>query len=612
MKSKCLYFFLLLFLVSMTCIAQEKKSSNDSIKIYKKIENYSQKSKFNKFVYRLLFKSERSAIGNQKNVRKRFLIKKTFDRNEGKIIREIRIETLDPFGYAVDNYKDVPNKGFDKIGNSLHLKTKNWTIRNLLLFKKNQLLDSLIAKESERLIRKQRYVRSVIIHPVEIPNSKDSVDVSVRVLDSWSLIPTGAVSDSKGNFEITERNFFGLGHDIQNNFTRRFGDEKKAYDFRYTINNIKNTYIKTTLAYENDLNNNTTRSARIERQFFSPLTRFAGGAYFGNRFYVDSLPDAIGVFENQNFKLQTQQYWLGHSFKIFGGKSEDSRTTNLVTTFGYKNVAYFKKPTLQYDLSQFFASEKLYLASIGINTQKFAEDKYLFNFGIIEDVPYGQVYEITGGFQDKNNNRRTYFSGRFAYGDYFSFGYLGTNIEWGSFINGGDSEQTTLRIEANYFTNLLSIGSWRIRQFIKPTLVIGNNREPIIKDRVTISEGNGISGFDNPLINGTKKLFISFQTQSYLPGNWHGFHFSPFFNMTLGLLGDETNIIFNDKLYSIFSFGALINNDYLVFNSFQISFSFYPSIPFQGTNIFKTNTFKNNDLSFPDFQIGEPTVVPYN
>ena len=612
MKSKCLYFFLLLFLVSMTCIAQEKKNSNDSIKIYKKIENYSQKSKFNKFIYRLLFKSERNAVGNQKNVRKRFLIEKTFDRNEGKIIREIRIETLDPFGYAVDNYKDIPNKSYEKIGNSLHLKTKNWTIRNLLLFKKNQLLDSLIAKESERLIRKQRYVRSVIIQPVEIPNCKDSVDISVRVLDSWSLIPTGAITSSKGNFELTERNFLGLGHDIQNNFTRRFADEKKAYNFRYTINNIKNTYIKTTLDYENDLNNNITRSARVERQFFSPLTRFAGGAYFENRFYIDSLPDAIGVFENQNFKLQTQQYWVGHSFKIFGGKSEDSRTTNLVTTFGYKNIAYFNKPELQYDSSQFFSSEKLYLASIGLNTQKFAEDKYLFNFGIIEDVPYGQVYEITGGFQDKNNNRRTYFSGRFAYGDYFLFGYLGTNIEWGSFINSGDSEQTTLRIEANYFTNLLSIGSWRIRQFIKPTLVIGNNREPIIKDRVTISEGNGISGFDNPLINGTKKLFTSFQTQSYLPGNWHGFHFSPFFNMTLGLLGDQTNIIFNDKLYSIFSFGALINNDYLVFNSFQISFSFYPSIPFQGTNIFKTNTYKNNDLSLPDFQIGEPTIVPYN
>lgn len=608
------YLFFILFFISACLHAQvkEKNSGNDSVKVYKNIENYSKKNKFNKLVYRMLFKSKRSETKSQKGARKRFLIKKTFDRNEGKIIREIIIETLDPFGYAVDNYKDQPEKGFEKFGNGLHLKTKNWTIRNLLLFKKNEPLDSLIAKESERLIRKQRYVRSVIIKPVEIPNSKDSVDISVRVLDSWSLIPSGSISGSRGNFDLTERNFFGLGHEIENNFTKRFDDGKKAYDVRYTINNIKNTFIKTTFAYENDLNDNITRSARIERQFFSPLTRLAGGAYFENRFYVDSLPDATGVFANQIFKLQTQQYWAGHSFKIFGGKSEDFRTTNLVTTLGFKNVAYFNKPALQYDSSQFFASEKLYLATIGVNTQKFSEDKYLFNFGIIEDVPYGQVYAITGGFQDKNNRRRTYFGGRFAYGTYFPVGYAGINVELGSFFNGGNSQETTLRIEANYFTNLLSIGSWRVRQFIKPTFVMGNHRVPIIADRVTISEQNGISGFNNPLINGTKKLFTTFQTQTYVPGNWHGFHFSPFFNMTLGMLGDETNKILNDKLYSIFSLGVLINNDYLVFNSFQISFSFYPSIPYQGTNVFKTNTFKNDDLSLPDFQIGEPMIVPYN
>ena len=608
------YLFFILFFISACLHAQvkEKNSGNDSVKVYKNIENYSKKNKFNKLVYRMLFKSKRSETKSQKGARKRFLIKKTFDRNEGKIIREIIIETLDPFGYAVDNYKDQPEKGFEKFGNGLHLKTKNWSIRNLLLFKKNEPLDSLIAKESERLIRKQRYVRSVIIKPVEIPNSKDSVDISVRVLDSWSLIPSGSISGSRGNFDLTERNFFGLGHEIENNFTKRFDDGKKAYDVRYTINNIKNTFIKTTFAYENDLNDNITRSARIERQFFSPLTRLAGGAYFENRFYVDSLPDATGVFANQIFKLQTQQYWAGHSFKIFGGKSEDFRTTNLVTTLGFKNVAYFNKPALQYDSSQFFASEKLYLATIGVNTQKFSEDKYLFNFGIIEDVPYGQVYAITGGFQDKNNRRRTYFGGRFAYGTYFPVGYAGINVELGSFFNGGNSQETTLRIEANYFTNLLSIGSWRVRQFIKPTFVMGNHRVPIIADRVTISEQNGISGFNNPLINGTKKLFTTFQTQTYVPGNWHGFHFSPFFNMTLGMLGDETNKILNDKLYSIFSLGVLINNDYLVFNSFQISFSFYPSIPYQGTNVFKTNTFKNDDLSLPDFQIGEPMIVPYN
>ena len=612
MRLKQYCFILLFFLTCQISQAQEKNSGNDSVKVYKNIENYSKKTKFKKFIYRLLFKSTRSQTTSQKNVRKKFFIKKSFDRNEGKIIREIVIETLDPFGYAVDNYKDVPEKGFEKFGNALHLKTKNWTIRNLLLFKKNDVLDSLVAKESERLIRRQRYVRSVIIKPVEIPNSKDSIDISVRVLDSWSLIPTGAISGSKGNFDLIERNFLGLGHEIENNYTKRFDDGKIAYNARYTINNIKNTFIKTTFDYKNDLNDNVTRSARIERQFFSPLTRLAGGAYFENRFYVDSLPNNLGVFQNQNYKLQTQQYWFGHSFKIFGGKSEDFRTTNLVTTFGYKNVAYFNKPSLEYDPLQFFASEKLYLATIGINTRKFSEDKYLFNFGTIEDVPYGQVYSLTGGFQDKNNKRRTYFGGRFAYGNYFPIGYAGINVQLGSFFDNGNSRETTLRVEANYFTNLLSIGSWRVRQFIIPTFVLGNHRAPIISDRVTVSEQNGISGFDNPLINGTKKLFTTFQTQTYVPGNWHGFHFSPFYNMTLGMLGDESDEFLNGKLYSIFSLGVLINNDYLVFSSFQISFSFYPSIPFQGTNVFKTNTFKNNDLSLPEFQIGEPTIVPYD
>jgi hypothetical protein len=78
------------------------------------------------------------------------------------------------------------------------------------------------------------------------------------------------------------------------------------------------------------------------------------------------------------------------------------------------------------------------------------------------------------------------------------------------------------------------------------------------------------------------------------------------------MLGNEKDTLFNKQLYSSFGIGVLINNDYLVFNSFQISFSFYPNIPNEGFNIFKTNTLKNNDLSIPDYQIGQPTIVPFN
>ena len=592
-------------------MAQVKNSGNDSIKVYKKIEDYSKRNKFNQALYKLLFKSNRKSSAGSTDQRNAYFNKKSFERYEGKIIRNINIATLDPFGYAVDNYKDTPEKEVEKLGNKLHLKTKNWTIRNLLLFKKNELLDSLVVKESERLIRKQRYVRSVVIKPVEIPNSKDSIDISVRVLDSWSLVPNFAYSSSQISYGLSEKNFFGLGHEFENDFKNRFDNGQNAYYGSYSIPNFKNTYINSTFIYENSLDNYKTKSARVERTFFSPLTRLAGGVYFENKFYRDSLPDKNNVFEDQIFKLETQDYWLGHSFKIFKGKNIDFRTTNLVTTIGYKNVNYLNAPSEEYDPYHFFASEKLYLTSIGINTQKFIQDKYLFNFGIIEDVPFGQVYSITAGFQDKNNTKRAYFGGRFAYGYYFSFGYLSLNTELGSFYSNGNSEESTFRFELVYFSKLANLGSWKVRQFFKPIVVLGNNRVPIINDRVFITDENGISGLNNPLLNGTKKITTSFQTQTYVPGNWHGFHFSPYYNMTFGLLGDDTTTLFASKLYSKFSLGVLINNDYLVFDNFQISISYYPSIPFEGSNIFRSNSLKNSDLSLPAFQIGQPIIVPY-
>lgn len=605
-------FFIGLLFCCQILTAQNNPAKKDSIKVYKNIENYSKKSKFTKFVHKLLFKSTRKAAPSKKAQKKRFLLKRAFDKNEGKIIRNISIETLDPFGYSVSNPNEKPNNGVERFGNKVHLKTKKFIVKNLLLIKKNQPLDSLLAKESERLVRRQRFIRSVLIEPIELKNNKDSVDISIRVLDSWSLIPTGSFSGTRGNLEITERNVFGLGHEFEQTLTNRFDNKANGNSSRYTINNVANSFINTTLYYENDLNDNKRKSVKAERIFYSPLTHWAGGIYFENRFYRDSLPDLSNDFEVQNFKLETQDYWAGHSFKLFPGKDEDFRTTNFVSTLRYQNINYLEKPDLVYNTSRFFNDEKNYLASIGITTRKFAEEKYLFNFGIIEDVPFGQVYSFTAGFQEKNNLKRAYFGGRFAYGNYFTFGYLGTNIEWGSFVNNGKSEETTLRIEANYFTNIMHWGNWKIRQFIKPTLVIGNHRNQNIKDRININESNGLSGFNSTTLFGTKKWIASFQTQTYSPGNWHGFHFNPYLNISMGMIGNEENTLFNKKLYTSFGIGILINNDYLVFNSFQLSFAFYPSIPNEGSNIFKTNSFKNNDLSIPDYQIGKPTVVPYN
>ena len=126
---------------------------------------------------------------------------------------------------------------------------------------------------------------------------------------------------------------------------------------------------------------------------------------------------------------------------------------------------------------------------------------------------------------------------------------------------------------------------------------------------MTLFDEDGLPGFNNRL-NGTQKWTVSFQTQSYIPGSWYGFRFSPYLNMTLGSLANE-KALFSSKVYSKFSIGALINNDFLVFNSFQISFSYYPTIPFEGDGINKFNSLENTNLSLYDFQLSKPAYIRY-
>jgi hypothetical protein len=174
-------------------------SKSDSV--YTKIEQVSQKKKFYKFLHDAFFRSvQTEELSNTKRQKSASINPIPYRLYNCKIIRNITIESLDPFGFSAENKNSKPENQLERIGNSLHIKTKHWTIRNLLLFKKNEQLDSLLLKESERLIRSQRYVRSVIIKPIPIANCSDSIDVSVRVLDTWSAAITGAYADNKTNF----------------------------------------------------------------------------------------------------------------------------------------------------------------------------------------------------------------------------------------------------------------------------------------------------------------------------------------------------------------------------------------------------------------------------
>jgi len=102
----------------------------------------------------------------------------------------------------------------------------------------------------------------------------------------------------------------------------------------------------------------------------------------------------------------------------------------------------------------------------------------------------------------------------------------------------------------------------------------------------------------------------TFQTQGYSPWRVFGFRLNPYFSVTLGLLSDESSFS-KSKMYSQFGTGIILSNDYLVFSSFQFSFSVYPNMPIDGGGMFKTNAIKTYDLGLQNFEISKPLLVNY-
>lgn len=594
--------FLLVFSYCPLSFSQVGQVKEDSSAVYKDIQTYSKKNKFTKLLHKLIFEPV-----NVKRKKKRVLprIQQKF---EGKIIRNITIETLDPFGYSDTDSNREPKNWAEKTGNRIHLKTKKLAIRNLLLFRENKPLDSLLINESARLIRSQKYIRSVRIDLKLSEKNSDSVDVFIRAIDSWSLIPKGSISSSRSSFELNEKNFMGIGHEFKNKFINRFSDGKNAYNLDYTVPNIKNSFIKTTFKYNIDLDNYYGKSIDINRPFYSPFAKWAGGIYFDQQFRKDTLQDTNLVYAQQNFKYNSQDYWIGHAFSIFKGNTEKNRTTNLIVSGRYLNINYIESPTIAYDPVDFYSSEKLFLSGIGITSRKFIQDKYIFRNGIIEDVPIGKIYGITGGYQYKNHKGRFYLGGQASFGNYYDWGFLSTNFEIGTFFDKSSTSQTTFSFQANYFTHPIELGKWKLRQFIKPQVIIGLNRLDAIGDQLTINENYGIQGF-NSAVYGTKKMMLTLQTQAYSPWDLWGFRLNPYFNYSIALLGNDQIGLLDSKAYSKIGIGLIINNDFLVFSSFQLSLSYYPSIPGSGQNIFKTNAFETSDFGFQDFELAKPRTV---
>lgn len=577
-------------------LAQERPS-------YENIESYSTSSRFTQFMYRLFYKPIDPAPILKDSVGRP--IQEPYSSFEGKIIRNIHITTLDPFGHSIGDTTVASLNFLTRTGNKWHRTTRPSTLRSQLLIHENQIFDSLLFKESERLVRTGKHLTDVAFYVVETAENADSLDIYIRQLDKWSILPGSTFNDRQRSFRLGDDNFLGLGHEFQNELIRTRSSGNYDFSTKYHVPNIHHTFINATLIYESDRDGNYIRSVSLDRPFISPFTKWGGGIEISQIAENDSI--RLGNY--RPYKYNSQDYWAGKATRLFKSNTEYDRTTKLITALRFNRIRYFEKPPKMVDTHQFYSDEHFYLASLGITTRRYVREKFLFNFGLPEYVSTGRVLNLTSGYRRKNNAGMFYYGARFSTGRYYPWGFFSYNFELGSFFQDAQAQEGVLSLGLDYFTKLVELGSWKIRQFIKPELIIGFNHHGY--DRLTLNEEYGLDVLNSPIIAGNSRLLLTAQTQSYAPWDFIGFHFGPYLNFSLGTIGDAKQGLQSGRLYSKIGLGVLIKNDNLAMNTFQLSVAYYPVIPGMENNLLKFNPFQSFDFGLPDFEIGKPGKVEY-
>ncbi|WP_261512554.1 POTRA domain-containing protein [Chryseobacterium paludis] len=578
--------------------AQEKKDS-----LYYKIEEFSDQRKVTKFIHRLIFRREADSASVKSRTEK--MLQETYNK---KYIRKIRVETIDPFGYGSKDNKEKL-KWYDWLIDHLHSNTKTSTVNNYLLFKEGEEYNAQKLYESERLLRTMPFINRVNISVSDSTSSKDSIDVVVKVLDSWSLKPRVSYSGSKIGLGVTEENVLGLGHTLDFLY-RNDSKEKQNYLLgSYTAYNLFGSYINAQVLGERDFFRNERINFNVRRDFFSPLTRWAGGFTFEYFMRNVLLPiETDTTYPEVQIKVFSQDLWGGYQIPISSDPSEKV-SSNISVVGRFQNYQYKDSP--ESDQYKYFSSYNSFLMSIGFIHRNFSVQKNIFQYDLPEDIAYGNSVNFTAGGLSRSNDVKPYVGISGSYGQFTKLGYFNLKAEFGRFFNEDDQNRESFRLDGTYFTHLMDWKFAKVRHFFSPTLALGNPQHNYTyKDRINLSSADEFPVYNSDYI-GTKKLVLRYQLQLFINKTWKNFHFSPYLTAAVGWLGMPDDKLLKTNANTKIGIGVLINNPFLVFNRIQISFTYYPRVPFDNNSVFDFNSNRNNLLPINNFGTDIPHFVNF-
>jgi hypothetical protein len=309
----------------------------------------------------------------------------------GATIRAIHI--------TVDNVFDLTNPQEDKRlyrwANRVHILTRESAIASVLLFQVGDRFSGQQLEESARTLRIRGFLATATIEPRGYDAATNSIEVEVRVRDSWTLAPDIRLSRSGGKNKytigISDSNMLGTGKRVTALHSSNV--DRNETLLGYTDANVLGSRVTLNIAGA-DTTDGHQRELEAERPFYSLDARWALGGAMLDQQRVDKMYDLGREIDEFRHDLKLLSLSGGVSAGAVGNKAQR-------WLFGVASQENTFQPTAVAPVPLLLPQDrKLVYPWIGwqLIVDDYREMSELNDIGRTEDVSLGWNVSATLGF----------------------------------------------------------------------------------------------------------------------------------------------------------------------------------------------------------------------
>jgi hypothetical protein len=506
---------------------------------------------------------------------------------KGKVIRHVFINRLD-FGVPLADTSVRLKNTLTELANALHHKTREKVIRNNLFFKPGDRLIPYLVADNERHLRSLPYLQDVQTGIRKIGD--DSVDIFIRTKDVLSIGGSYRMhSTTRMSVALSEDNIAGTGHGI---LLKSYFDNKRnpkfGYGAEYNARNLGGSFIDWTggyVSFNKNFNTGTQNEEMVYTSLIKPLVNpyvrftYAINAAWHVTHHVyssDTLYDT-----NNRYRYYNYDAWMGWNTGAFKPSSSDADNDNRMRTLiGVRYVQQnFSTVPLKYENQYYYqyADLKAILSSVTLFRQDFYKARYVYGFGLNEDIPEGEDLSLIAGWTKKSGLERPYLG--IDLQRYFftaKESYFNYTLKADGYLRNKNLEDINLLFNVDYFSRLIRLGKrWKQRTFV--TANAARQLERSLNEPLFLESDFGVREWrSDTLVTGDTRFTLKAESVFFTPWSFLNFRFAPFVFGNLCLFDPLNKNFPHDNWYNSIGGGIRTRNESLVFETMEFRAYYFP------------------------------------